>query len=271
MNDYLNQTNDALSDSYRSLVDSAINAIPELIQAIVLLIIGLLIASTLENVTRKILSYLQFDKLTDRAGLNKLLKNTPLDHHATGIIAKAVYWIVLLTFLLAISSVLGLDGVTNTLETLISYIPNIIAAVIVLIITLAVGTLLKTIVTAAINSTSSGSEFGGIVGTTAQIAVIAFGIVIAISQLGLNVDIITNNITIIVAGVTFGIALAIGWGSKNLAENFLSGYFTKQNFTKGQKVRFKSYTGTVKKMNTLGMVLDTPEGEMFIPHKEIVN
>ena len=85
--------------------------------------------------------------------------------------------------------------------------------------------------------------------------------------LGLDVTIITANITLIIAGVVAILVLSLGLGSRTAAANLINGYYTKQLFKKGATVNLSGFKGKVKEVNSVAIILESNEGEIIIPNE----
>lgn len=267
--DLLTQSGDTLRDSLAGLVETTVEYLPNIILALVLLLIGLFIAGLLKTVTHKILEFLKFNKLTESVGLSKAMQNTRVDEMLINFIPQAVYWAILLIFIVAIANTLGLEEVSSVINDAIAYIPNIIVAVIIFVLTLAGAQFVKQTISSALNSTNFG-QYSGYIGMIIQGIIILFGSMLALAQLGLNVELINDNITVIVQGIVAALALAFGLGGRTLAHNVLSGLYSRQSIKAGDVVSYQGTQATVISMNDLGVVVKTKEGQMLVPYKELV-
>ena len=267
--DLFTQSGNALRDSLAGLVETTVEYLPNIILALVLLLVGLFVAGILKTVTQKVLEFLKFNKLTESIGLSRAMQNTHVDEMLLNFIPQAVYWTILLVFILAISQTLGLEAVTDTINAAISYIPNIIAAVVIFVLTLAGAQFVKQTISSALTSTNFG-QYSGYIGMVVQGVIILFGSMLALSQLGLNVELINDNITVIVQGIVAALALAFGLGGRSLAHNVLSGLYSKQTLKAGDVVSYQGAQATVISMNELGALVKTKDGQMLVPYKELI-
>ena len=101
-----------------------------------------------------------FFRIAERAGIRQMLADASFDSSASRALARIIYWLILLLFVIAAAESLGLAGVVDTLEALIAYLPNVLAAALILLL----GSLLAGIVGDAVGGMALGAGGGGIVG-----------------------------------------------------------------------------------------------------------
>jgi len=258
---------DMLLSAANSFFSTFAAYVPSILGALVIFIIGLIVALVLRKTTEKILEWTGFTRVTDQAEvLNHFLEKAGIQKTLTGIIASFVYWIVFLVFLTAVFETLGFQIVVATLNDLISYLPNVIIAAITIILALLLGRFVKGLVLTGLEQMSI--SFGGVAASLAEAFVILFGASIASSQLGLDISVITANMTLIIGGVVAILVLSIGLGSRTSVANLINGYYTRQLFEEGMRVTLCGYRGTVKEVTNVTVVLDVDGEEIMVPNEE---
>ncbi len=154
--------------------------LPRLAGALVLLLLGWLVARPVRFVLSNLLRRLGLDRLGERAGINKLFSDAGLDPSTSVayLIAYVVYWIVLLVFLIAATDSLGLPGVVDTLGGLVAYLPSVLAAALILLL----GILIAGVVGNALGTltTHVGVAAGPLLGQVVRYAIIAFAVILAL-------------------------------------------------------------------------------------------
>jgi len=226
----------------------------------------LIIAKVFRGATKKVLKWVGFTKLAERTNLDGSLQKAGVKQDIVGILAAIVYWIVLLVFLSAVFEALGLEVVVTTFNQLITYLPNLIIAVITIVLALLVGRFVRGAIVAGLEKLHIA--YGNVVAVIAEGLVVLLGASIAASQLGLDVTIITANITAVVIGVITLLVIALGLGSRTVVSNIIGGYYTKQYYRKGEMVKLAGHRGKVKEVNHMAVVLEGSDGEVVIPNEE---
>lgn len=187
---------------------------------VVILIVGWIIAKFIKALVTKVLRTIKLDELSDRIELDNVLAKGGISYSLSELIGVICYWLgLLVTFVVAINAI-GLTVAADLLNRIVLYIPNIIAAIFILILGMFMATLLSNIVrTAANNAGLSQAKF---LSKVVEVAVVVFAIAITLEQLGIGAKIIELFISIVLASIGLGAALAFGLGCKDIAARFLS-------------------------------------------------
>lgn len=206
---------DLITNSANEFWQAIGSFMPKLLGAILLIILGALVAKLTENVVRKGLEVIGVDKFKKNKTVKKTLKNTGLEADFIGIAGRVSFWVVIIVFALTAAEVLGLNAMRDVIREILAYLPNIFAAVIVLTVTIAGARLLRDAVAAGL--TRMSVDYAKPVASGSYYVLIVFGTLMAVDQLGFDTTILSNNITIIVAGVVLALSLAFGLGGRDVA------------------------------------------------------
>lgn len=209
---------DLTSTLYGSLINvwaGVFDFIPRLVGAIIVLIIGLVIASVFGSVIDQIIKALKVDNLLRKIGVSAYVERAGLDMNSGKFLGRVVYWFFVIVFILAVSSILGLDVFADFLKQILLYVPNIIVSTLIMVATLVMARFLKNLVIASVLSAKlHASKF---LGTFVWWVVVIFGLVTALMQLGINVYILQTIITGVVAMLALAGGIAFGMGGKDYA------------------------------------------------------
>ncbi len=182
---------------------------------IVILIVGWLISRLIKTVVTRGLRSLKVDELSDRIELDNLLEKGGISYSLSELIGVIFYWLALLVTIMVAINAVGLTIAADLLNKVVLYIPNVIAAIFILIVGMFVATLLRNIVqTAAINA---GISHVKLLSKVVEVIVVVFAIVIALEQLNIGVKITEMTVSIILGTIGLGLALAFGLGCKEIA------------------------------------------------------
>ncbi len=206
---------DTMRESWLNLVQGSIEFLPKLLVALLLLLVGVVVARVISKLVGKLVDMIESSKVVEES-LAKL-GSKPID--IDGIVALFTKWAILIVFLSAAVDVLGLQVLTNTFDSLVAFVPNILAASVVAGLTLVAGNVVYDLVSQTAKKARVKAYNG--LGNAARVVVYVFGLPLAVAQLGLDVTLLTNNITVIVAGVTLAFALAFGLGGREVAGKLL--------------------------------------------------
>lgn len=193
--------------------------LPSLIGAILVFIIGLIVAAVLDKVVERLVYYLKLDSLLKRLGVESTMEKAGLSLNAGHFVGKLVYWFFVLAFLLAASDILGFFTLSNFLRDVLNYVPNILVAALILLASLVFANFLRSLLRAAVMSAGMHGAKG--IGSVVWWSVFVFGFLTALVQLGVAVSIINTLITGLIAMLALAGGLAFGLGGKDWAMGLL--------------------------------------------------
>ena len=210
---------DILAESLNKVFGKVIGFLPELIGAILVFIIGLIIASGLEKIVERIISALRIDSALEKAGLRKIVERAGYKLNSGRFLGKVVYWLIIIAFLIAVADILHLEAVSNFLNKVVGYLPNVVVAIVIVFIAVLVADFLRGLVRASVSAANlKRAEF---LGNLCWWAVFIFGILSALIQLGVAVSIINSIITGIIAMIAIAGGVAFGLGGKEYAQHLI--------------------------------------------------
>jgi hypothetical protein len=187
---------------------------------IIILIIGWLISKLIKAVVTRVLRAVRVDTLSERIELDSILAKGGITYSLSELIGVICYWLsILVTFVVAVNAI-GLTIAADLLNKIILYVPNIIAAIFILILGMFVATILRNIVrTTAVNA---GITQVNLLSKVIEVVVIIFTIAIALEQLNIGAKIIELTISILLGSIGLAVALAFGLGCKEAAGRSIS-------------------------------------------------
>jgi len=189
--------------------------LPKLGMAIIVLLVGWMLAKVLHAAVLRGLKYANFGELTAKAGIDKFLKQGGVKKNTSQILALLVYWLVMLATLLVASEVVQLDVVSALFNSITLFIPKVIVAVLILSIGFYFARIISEIIIAY--GKNVGMKDAEIIGRVAQYAIMAFVIVIALGQMDIGNAILVPAFLILFGGVVFALSLAFGLGGQKWA------------------------------------------------------
>jgi hypothetical protein len=184
----------------QSALASVFQFVPKLALFLVILIVGLIVASLIAKALTKLLRRVGFDRLVERGGVKKALEKSQLD--AAAIIAKILYWTLVLFVLQFAFGVFGPNPVSDLLAAIIAFLPRVIVAIIIVIITAALAAGAK----ALIQNTLGGLSYGKILANVVSIFILFIGIIAALNQVKIATT-VTTPILIAVLAIFAGVII----------------------------------------------------------------
>ncbi len=211
---------EAVLTSLGNALNLVLTFIPKLIGFLIILLIGWLIATAVSKAVVFLLRKVGFDNMANRIGLTRMEQRVGMRLDPAGVLGKIVYWFVLLIFLIPAVNSLGLTSVSNILNSIIAYIPNVFVAIIVLFL----GTLLATFVADIVRGFTSGTNIGSpsVFAGIARWAIIGFAALIALEQLQIAPALMNILFTAVVGAAAIAFGLAFGLGGQETARRLLA-------------------------------------------------
>jgi len=215
----------AIMTSVAAALALLLGAIPKVIGFAVILIIGWIIASALATAVAAILRTVKFNELAQRAGISGFVQKMGVHTDAAGFLATLVKWFVRLIVLVTAFDALGLPAVSQVLQQILLWLPNLVVALVVLVIAGLAANALAGLVRGA--TAESGVGNPDVLATIARVAVWAFAIVIAVNQIGVATTIVNTLFMATVGAVAVASALAFGLGGRETAAQIVQGWYQR--------------------------------------------
>ncbi len=190
-------------------------ALPSILGAIVLIIVGWIVAGLLAAVVVRVLRAIRIDQLAERSGVAGFLRRANVRADAAGVVAGLVKWYIRLVFLLLAANAVGLTAVSGIVTSVLAFIPNLIVAMVILGVFSWLASTAKNVVSGGMESAGMPNASG--IGAIVFGAVLAFGIVAAADQLGIAPTLINTLFMGVVAAFALAFGLAFGLGGQQQA------------------------------------------------------
>ena len=209
---------DVLWEPVRAFLVQLGEFLPRVLLALVILVVGWLLAKAVRFAIVKGLRAINFNVLTEKAGIDTFLQQGGGESDTTDILGLLFYLLTILTAVLIASNSVGLTYVTDLIGRVVLFVPKVIVAVVIL----AFGVYFARFIGMAVTTycRNLGMADADILGRIAMYAIVVFVVMIAIDHLGLG-DIIRESFLIILAAVALALALAFGLGGQKRAAEFL--------------------------------------------------
>lgn len=211
----MEQQLDVFVASFTSFWTELARFIPQLLAAVVLLFLGWLLAKIARTGIMRLLRLLNFDRVTERSGLEAFLKQADLDVSVSSMLGNLIYWLIILVMIVTVANSLGLHMVADLFNKVVLYIPNVIVAILVLVFGTILARFINRIVFAWLNNVGFSGALT--VSTFSEYAMLVFVFFVALEQLQIASELITAAFTIAFGAVGLAFAIAFGLGAKDWA------------------------------------------------------
>src|SRR5829696_4895844 len=215
----------AVMTSLTAALSLFLAAIPRIIGFVVILIIGWLIAGALAAGVAALLRAIRFNDIAQRSGISGFVQNMGIRKDAAGFLADIVKWFVRLIVLVVAFDALGLPAVSQVLQQFLLWIPNLVVAVVVLVIAGLAANALSNLIRGA--TAQAGFDNPDLLATIARVAVWAFGIVIAVNQIGIARELVNTLFMGFIGALALAAGLAFGLGGRDTAGQIVQGWYNR--------------------------------------------
>src|ERR687889_347783 len=220
----------------QNALSTFLSYIPQLIGALIILIVGYIVAKVLQAVVGRVLQGIGFDRWMERGGIKQFFDRAETNQTPASILGALVFWFVFIIAITMAADALGIPQVSVVLAQLIAYIPNIIAAILILILAALLANFISGIVRGA-----TGSD---ILASIAQYAIIVYAVFAALTQLGIAVQLTANTFLIVLGAVALAGAIAFGIGGREVARNILEKAYNRTDEVQGGSTQGTSTRST---------------------------
>src|SRR5918911_1133121 len=212
---------DTLFQPLQNALSTFLSYLPQLVGAIVILIIGYIVAKILQAVVGRVLQAIGFDGWMEKGGIKQFFDRAQTALTPATILGRLMFWFVFIIALTMAADALGIPQVSVILAQLIAYIPSIIAAILILILAALLANFISGIVRGA-----TGSD---VLASIAQYAIIVYAVFAALTQLGVAVQLTANTFLIVLGAVALAAAIAFGIGGREVARDILEKAYNRSS------------------------------------------
>ena len=211
---------DVILESFQNLWAGMVEFIPKIVVSLAIIVIGWVIGALLGRVVTQLLKSIRVDEALSKTGIQQAFEKGGIQLNSAGFVGGLVKWFIIVVFLVASFDVLGLTQVNVFLQQVVlSYLPQVIIAVLILLAAAVIGDVMKKIVSAS--ARTAGIESASLAGTITRWAVWIFAVLAALLHLGIAQSLINTLFTGFVVAFSLALGLAFGLGGQEAASRLI--------------------------------------------------
>jgi len=262
--DFKNTAMESLSSMWPAVSAFALKAMG----AILILFIGWLVTKLVVKAIKKVLKLVKANNLDDKLNAIEIVEGKRLNFDTIKIVSKFVKWVMYVILLIMVSDVMGLEIISNQVSNLLSYLPQLFAALVIFII----GLLFANFVKNGLKSLFESMDLSGgkMISQVVFFLLLTFISITALNQAGINTEIITSNITMILAAFLLAFAIAFGLGAREVVSKLLKTFYARKMFEVGQKISFNNESYVVEEVKSISVILKNKTGKLIVPINDLV-
>jgi hypothetical protein len=216
---FIQNWGDVFTQSLYSVWYGVATFIPDLIIALIIFAIGWVLAALIEKLVEGVFKALKIDAALRSAGLEEVVKRAGHNLNSGAFVGALVKWFIIIVFLMASFDVLGLAQVNSFLRDVVNYLPEVIVAVLILMVAVVVASAMQKLVVAS--SRAAGIRNSELLGRITKWAIWIFALLTALYNLGIAPGLIQTVVMAVFAGAALALGLAFGLGGKDAAQKLL--------------------------------------------------
>jgi small-conductance mechanosensitive channel len=237
---------------------------PKFIGALMILLLGWIVSRTIGKILSRILAKAGVDRLAEMLDdIDMVQRSGVLKEKLSNIIAKIVYYMLMLTFIIAAMETLGVDAITQIFTDLMNYLPSLLTASVIFMMGLFLADMVQGAVTTLCQSLGIASA--KLIGSVVFYFLFVTIAVSALAQAKINTEFISSSLVVIIGAGALAFAFGYGLASKDLVSNYLASYYNKNKVRVGDDVRIMGMRGKVVLIDSTSMILQTTERAIIIP------
>ncbi len=246
-----------------------VNVLPKILLAICFVIITWIIIKVINFILRRLLRITKLDSITTKLNEAELFGKNDYNVVPSKIILTFVKYLLILIFVVIASELLGLTILSEGIGNFIAYLPVLISALLIFVFGVYIASLIKK----AIKNTFKSLELSGsnLVSNIAFYLIVIIVSITGLNQAGVDTNIITNNLTLILGSVLISFTIAFGLGSRDVILRLLFGFYSRRNFEIGQHIMTNGIEGIIQQIDNICITIKTNEGVIVLPIKDFVD
>lgn len=256
-----------LKAAFYNLWNETVNILPTILIGLLILVGGWIIAKVVSKLILKLLNRTKNSKLSKQLALDSVSEKYGIEVELPVIISKMVYWIVFLFFIVAASETFGFSNVSTEISVFIHFIPKLLSAVLIFII----GYSITRFVRDAVKGMSKTMELpiGRILADILFYFLLMIVALTAIAQIGIDINIISTHMYIIIGAISLTVCIALGWGSREIVSDILKNHYNRGVINVGDTLIYNNNEGLIEKVTRTSIVYKVKDTSHVIPAKEL--
>ncbi len=247
---------------WQGMVDSTFAAVPKVVAGLLLLVFAILVAKVVERVLRAALRRVGLDAAISRFGLDQSLRRFGIESEASALVPRIAYYLLLFLFAQTAALALKLDPISNAIGSFLAFLPNLVSALLLLLIGSTAGSAAGGAVTRA--ARESGIDYSSALGNVVTSLVVFIAGIMALAQLRIDTDIIRIVTICTLAAVALAFGLSFGLGTRDVTRNVVAGFYARKIFREGDEVEVRGVRGVLKAITPLQTLVEGKEGTITV-------
>ena len=253
----------------RDLQEIVIGALPRVLIGLAVVVALVLAAKLVERLLRGALLRIRLDTLLQQAGIDKMLQRIGVRQSLALVLPRLAYYFLLLLFGRIVADNFGLTAISDGISAMFAYLPNVVAAVLLVVVGTSVSQFAGRTVTQA--AEESGIEFARPLGSVVAALILFIVGVMAIGQLRFDTDMVRIVTICTLSGLALAFGLSVGMGTRDITRNVMAGFYARKIFSPGDALEIKGERGTLKAITATQTLIEQQTGIVVVANSAFLD
>ncbi len=249
---------------FRNLVSSIEDFVPRALTALIVILLGLLVAKLAEKTIRAAFRKFRIDAMLERVGVNAMLQKLGLRGSPGWLLSRTIYFLLIILFTQSVTQAVGLTTIAGAIGAFLSYLPKLAAAFLVLLLGMVVAQFMSRTVTQS--AKDSGIEFAPLLGRLVSSLILFVVVIMAVSQLQIDTEIVRLVVLVLLSGLAIAIALSFGLGTRDVTRNLVAGFYARKLFHVGEEIEIGGERGVLNAITPIQTLVERKGQVVAIPN-----
>jgi len=258
-----------MDEALKAMLSNLLHTGTKVVSAFFIFVVGYFVCKIISKGVKKALEKVGVDKIGEKLNEIDIVQKANMEIKISSVLAKIIYYFLMLFVAVAATSVLGIPEISNLVSDILNFIPKLVVALIVLVVGILIADALRKMVHTGLKSL--GVPSAGIISSVVFYFLFINIVISALSQAEINTEFLSQNISIIIAGIAAAFAIGYGLASKDVMANMIASFYTGKQFQIGDKITIDDVTGVVLNIDKSSLTIKTETGKVMFPLNKAVN
>ncbi len=246
-----------------------LDSLPRIIGVITYIIAAWLILKIVLFIFKRVLKFSKISFLNERINENDFVKSFNFEIKLGVILLFFIKWITILILIIIGADIFEMNKISEGVSEIIQFLPTLFSAILIVLVGVFLGSYFRK----ALKKMMSSFDFNGSNSISSAVfyIILVITFIVALNQLGINTDIITNNLTIILGAALAAFTIAFGLGSRDIIQRLIFGFYSRKNFEIGQHICINDQEGIIVHIDNITLIIQAEDKKIVYPIKQIVN
>lgn len=251
-------------NTLQQLFADLLGFLPNLLGALIILLVGWIVARIFAKVLQRILKAIRIDRLAEKLNEIEMVANSDIDIKPSIFLSKLIYYVLMFIFFIAATDALGMKAVSDLMSNILNnFLPNALAAIIVFVIGIIAADFLKKLVKTACDSLAIPAS--NLIANVVFYFIFLNILIVTLAQLGIDTSFMETNLSVILAGIVMAFSIGYGLASKPVMSNYLASFYSKGRVRVGSVLRINGMEGKVISVDNASIVIKTKDSKVIVP------